>query len=354
MTALGARGLAFLAAIGHGPDDAGLAAARDAVRQRLGLPPRSAPHPLGVPLAYVEIAEAAGLLAPEILTEPVERDSAPAAWGPKARDAWAVLVRFQLANGGSFPSDRALHVEEAAGIWAALLSRLGDFDEAEGRLVSVAPDVVVVRTSKGRTSFDAGGRLVLLSGGPDAFESVASLVAYPGDRVRVYSRDGRLAGLAKAAAAAAGTYERESAWIHWTRRFTGQELAAKLRERDASRTASVVRKVEVTGRGASGRAKSVRLSTDAGTIVLTGLEIRFSLGLPESLFTVVPGRLGGGEPVFTFYGRGWGHGVGLCQNGAFGMALAGKGYREILAWYYPKAEVGGAEKPQVSPPGGSR
>jgi len=354
VTALGARGLAFLSSLGHGPDAAGLAAARDAVRQRLGLSPRSAPHPLSVPLAYVEIAEGAGLLAPGVLTEPIERESAPASWGPKARDAWAVLHRFQLANGGTLPRDRALHVEEAAGIWAALLSRLGDFDEADGRLVSAAPDAVAVKTSKGKTVYPLAERLVLLSGGPDAFESVASLEAYAGDRVRVFSRDGKLAGLAKPAAAASGTYERDSAWIHWTRRFTGAELAAKLKERDASRAATVVRKVEVTGRGASGRARSVRLVTDAGAVVLTGLEIRFAMGLPESLFTVVPGRLEGGEPVFTFYGRGWGHGVGLCQNGAFGMALAGKGYREILAWYYQGAGVGSADGISVPPLGGPR
>jgi len=354
VTALGARGLALLAALGQGPDAAGLAAARDAVRQRLGLSPRAAPHPLSVPLAYVEIAEGAGLLVPGVLTEPVERESAPASWGPKAREAWAVLLRFQLANGGTLPRDRALHVEEAAGIWAALLSRLGDFEEAEGRIVSAAPDAVAVKTSKGKTVFPVGERLVLLSGGPDAFESVASLEAYAGDKVRVFSRDGKLAGLAKPAVAASGTYERDSVWIHWTRRFTGAELAAKLRERDASRTATVVRKVEVTGRGVSGRARSVRLATDAGPVVLTGLEIRFALGLPESLFTVVSGRLAGGEPVFTFYGRGWGHGVGLCQNGAFGMALAGKSYREILAWYYPGTVVENTGTLSISPLGGPR
>jgi len=42
--------------------------------------------------------------------------------------------------------------------------------------------------------------------------------------------------------------------------------------------------------------------------------------------------------AFEFAGRGWGHGVGLCQWGARGMALAGKSWREILAHYYPGAE----------------
>ena len=337
---LGARGLALLAALGHGPDAAGLIAARDAVRQRLGLPPRASAHPLGVPLAYVEIAEAAGLLAPGILTEAVEGEAAPAGWSAKARGAWAVLLRFQLANGAALSRDRALHVEEAAGLWASLLSRLGDFEEVEGRLVSASGEGIVLKTAKERTSFPFGVRLALLAGGPDTFDAAPSLDAYPGDRVRAFVRGGTLCGLAKPSAAAAGTYERDSAWIHWTRRFTGAELAAKLRERNPSRAASVVRRLEIAGRGVSGRAKGVRVTTDAGTLTLSGLEIRFALGLPESLFTVVAGSLGGGEPVFTFYGRGWGHGVGLCQNGAYGMALAGKSYREILAWYYTGATVG--------------
>ena len=41
----------------------------------------------------------------------------------------------------------------------------------------------------------------------------------------------------------------------------------------------------------------------------------------------------------VFRGRGSGHGVGLCQWGARSRALAGAGYRDILAHYYPGAEV---------------
>ncbi len=91
-----------------------------------------------------------------------------------------------------------------------------------------------------------------------------------------------------------------------------------------------------------GAPATVAVATPKGTIRLTGLEIRFALGLPENLFNVVVGTDAGGERVFTFYGRGWGHGVGLCQNGAFGMALAGRSYREILAHYYPGTDVGPA------------
>jgi stage II sporulation protein D len=41
----------------------------------------------------------------------------------------------------------------------------------------------------------------------------------------------------------------------------------------------------------------------------------------------------------VFRGRGRGHGAGLCQWGAAGLARAGQGWRAILARYYPGAEL---------------
>ena len=43
---------------------------------------------------------------------------------------------------------------------------------------------------------------------------------------------------------------------------------------------------------------------------------------------------------FLFHGRGSGHGVGLCQTGAAEMAREGRGYREILAQYFPGTTLG--------------
>lgn len=41
----------------------------------------------------------------------------------------------------------------------------------------------------------------------------------------------------------------------------------------------------------------------------------------------------------VFQGRGWGHGVGMSQWGAYNMALGGKGYQDILKFYYQGAEI---------------
>ena len=43
--------------------------------------------------------------------------------------------------------------------------------------------------------------------------------------------------------------------------------------------------------------------------------------------------------AFVLHGSGWGHGVGLCQIGAAVMGAKGYNYKEILRYYYPKAEL---------------
>jgi stage II sporulation protein D len=57
--------------------------------------------------------------------------------------------------------------------------------------------------------------------------------------------------------------------------------------------------------------------------------------LRDSLFSFDIERNAVGDVLgITFYGRGWGHGVGMCQVGAYGMALEGATYEEILKKYY--------------------
>ena len=69
--------------------------------------------------------------------------------------------------------------------------------------------------------------------------------------------------------------------------------------------------------------------------MLTGLKVRWGLGLRENLFVVDRELDGAGDVArFVFTGKGWGHGVGLCQVGASGMAQAGATYDQILKHYY--------------------
>ena len=49
-----------------------------------------------------------------------------------------------------------------------------------------------------------------------------------------------------------------------------------------------------------------------------------------------------GEAVFVVSGRGWGHGVGMSQYGAYGQARAGRTYEQILGHYYSGTTIGNA------------
>jgi peptidoglycan hydrolase-like amidase len=92
-------------------------------------------------------------------------------------------------------------------------------------------------------------------------------------------------------------------------------------------------------RGPSGRIVRLRIAGERGALVVgKELEIRRALSrshLYSSAFVVDRDP----EGRFVLTGAGWGHGVGLCQIGAAVMASAGKGYREILAHYYPGTTV---------------
>jgi stage II sporulation protein D len=122
-----------------------------------------------------------------------------------------------------------------------------------------------------------------------------------------------------------------SAWSWWVREFPLEELGNRL-------GMTRVLAVTVATRGVSGRALSVSVSGPDGDRVFGGMAFRRALDLPDTLFVVSPSR-SAGKPALRFLGRGWGHGVGMCQNGAYGLACGGATYVEILKSYYTGVEI---------------
>jgi stage II sporulation protein D len=92
-----------------------------------------------------------------------------------------------------------------------------------------------------------------------------------------------------------------------------------------------VRDLQLGERGVSGRVRSLRIVGEKGEVTATGdFHIRTLLGGLKSALFVMTKKDG----EYTFSGGGWGHGVGMCQTGAIGMAEKGKSYKEILQHYY--------------------
>lgn len=117
--------------------------------------------------------------------------------------------------------------------------------------------------------------------------------------------------------------------FRWTQRLRADELGARIAMDypEIGRVKSLVAKQ----RGVSGRIGVLAIRGDKGTVDVAGdLKIRRLLGgLKSTLFKVE--REG---DVFVFHGAGFGHGVGMCQMGAIGMAGAGKPHAKILGHYY--------------------
>lgn len=98
--------------------------------------------------------------------------------------------------------------------------------------------------------------------------------------------------------------------------------------------------LRVIQRGESERLISTEIVGTTGTRSLPALRVRTLFSLRDSLFSYDIERNAAGAVVgATFFGRGWGHGVGMCQVGAYGMALAGASYEEILEKYYTGIEL---------------
>ena len=133
-------------------------------------------------------------------------------------------------------------------------------------------------------------------------------------------------------------YDLHTADFHdWTVQYTTDELSELVRTRTGIDFGTIVA-LEAVERGPSGRIKYLRITgTLREEVIGKELAIRKALSsshLKSSAFEIEKTPDG-----FVLKGRGWGHGVGLCQMGAAAMAAQGYDYRQILSHYYVGAEI---------------
>ncbi len=123
---------------------------------------------------------------------------------------------------------------------------------------------------------------------------------------------------------------------HWTDAIPVEKLVQALQSDPRSDVGKRLDRVRILKRDATGRAELIELAGER-RLVLRGWDFKIMVGralgwnlLKSSRFDV--SRLG---QNFIFRGRGFGHGLGLCQEGAHVMASSGIGYQQILARYFP-------------------
>ena len=133
-------------------------------------------------------------------------------------------------------------------------------------------------------------------------------------------------------------YDQETVdFYRWTETFDRDQLSDLILRKSGFDLGRIL-SLEPLERGASGRIMKLKITGAKKTLVVgKELEIRRILSeshLKSSAFDV---RYEGDRIVLE--GKGWGHGVGLCQIGAAVMASKGYTYTQILEHYYPGAKI---------------
>ncbi len=133
------------------------------------------------------------------------------------------------------------------------------------------------------------------------------------------------------------TAENMSPFVFWNKSASAGEVQSRLSR--YVRGIGTLYDVNVKKVGYSRRPIELEIIGSNGTKTLKGGRIRSALRLPEQLFVMNKRYSGSTVAGYTFTGRGWGHGVGMCQYGAFGLAKMGVKYDEIIKHYYSGVDL---------------
>ena len=254
--------------------------------------------------------------------------------GPEERHAAAFLISEGALSpfaDNTLRPGAAITRAQAFVLLARALEKAGPPGLVRARFKSHGGEGLTVSTGGETIShpLDPAVRLYRNLDGATAAASGISLS--PGDAIKYVLRGGRIAYLEVAQARQGVASDRDSRFYRWEARLTPEEV-----ERGVARYGRVgtVRELEPRKIGVSGRVVELVVRGSEGDLLLRGLRVRWGLGLRENLFVIQRERdPAGGVASFVFTGKGWGHGVGLCQVGAFGMAKTGATFEEILKHY---------------------
>ncbi len=207
----------------------------------------------------------------------------------------------------------------------------------------------------GTTKASIDGRLVLRSGRSerqvairpdvflfrqfgDAMYQVKEAALVGGENVRYLTDAGGAVWYIEVEPTAQPTAaENISPFTNWTTSLSASAVQSRLSR--YVRGIGTLYDVNVKKTGYSRRAVELEIIGSNGVKTLKGGKIRSALRLREQLFVMNKRYSGERVAAYTFTGRGWGHGVGMCQYGAYGLAKMGVKYDDIVKHYYTGADV---------------
>ena len=217
--------------------------------------------------------------------------------------------------------------------------RRGDFIDAVERKSDKDPGVLRIKSGGGRREFTLSRNLRLFRIDPGQTTPIREMKLIGAEKLAFHLNDKNEIDFMEIELSPSGAAsDRLSYAATWKTTLSRSTVAEKLR--DLAGDIGNFMDIQPSRLGLSGRAVQIRAVGSRRTADLNGYRVRNALGLRDTLFTLTREfNADGAVTSFTFSGRGYGHGVGLCQTGAYGMAKAGKNYTDILKTYYTGVDI---------------
>lgn len=246
----------------------------------------------------------------------------------------AFLTRRGIVPAALWAAREPLTLRQALVALGRMWQDLDPLAPGEGSLLM---DRQVRRKRGGPEPLALSPRLILAEEAPDgSLRLVPKADIQVGDRLKwIPAEDGSALALVRRLDPDGAAWDRYNPTAHWRVEYTEADLLALVRRR---MKVPGIREIRAD-HNAEGRVLDLALVDTQGAVHrVRGMHIRGLLGLKDNVFRFL--TLGqGAQRRWVFYGRGWGHGVGLCQTGAYGMALEGATFQQILSHYYPGTEL---------------
>jgi stage II sporulation protein D len=250
----------------------------------------------------------------------------------------AFLTRRGIVPASSWGATEPLTLRQALLILGRLWQELEPFTPGEGTLLL---DRQVRRKRGGPEPLPLATSLLLGEEAPDgSLRLVAKADIQVGDRLKwIPGDEGPAQVLVRRLDPDGAAWDRYNPTAHWRVEYAEVDLLALVQKRVRIQGIRDLR----AQYNDQGRVLELTLiDTQGAPHRVRGMHIRGLLGLKDNVFRwLTVGQ--GTRRRWIFYGRGWGHGLGMCQTGAYGMALEGASFQQILQHYYPGMTLQRAE-----------
>ncbi len=232
----------------------------------------------------------------------------------------------------------AMPREELYSLLGSWLRKHDALKEVTGKIVSVSGRALVIKSEGKSATHTLPAGIPIFRRLGDRYQEYRSVPVMPGDRAFIQQGPRRQpAAVIVQANYDGASFDRTSSFANWTRSYRADELVASINKRYPIRELRGLRPTVVDP---SQRIAEMEVTAEGGrTFLLKGLPVRWSLNVPDNLFVIEKTSDPDGMDRYTFYGKGWGHGIGFCQVGAYGMAFRGWNAEKILKHYFTGVEV---------------